>query len=384
MRPQRLRRVRPAAISAGTIFGLTLALVAGLVVATAVKLFVFDRRAKPVAEAPRVKLTVAAVNILDKQQVLPAQVKTVSVATEKYEQYVKMAKELGTKLLEGNQPINRTTLKPIAAEEPLFENQFEPLGYPESIKERLAEGKRAVLVEVPARQAMVQVGDVVDILCTVSNRTPAFGGDNGSATAALAKNLRVVARFNTTRTAATPPPGEYRSYTLEVDPWQFAAIELAKSVGGIFSLSVASKSGGGAADAVLAAASATTEESPSKIVEARYNTTGRVTVADLATLFGIEEPPQIFRLERLSGNSQLAPIDYPGFRPRSEEKPSPTGVKPAVGPEKKKSATPAEGGGSKPASSAPKKAIDAAVANNLGFQPTNDLNPGCKTCGKKR
>lgn len=258
MRPQRLRRVRPAAISAGTIFGLTLALVAGLVVATAVKLFVFDRRAKPVAEAPRVKLTVAAVNILDKQQVLPAQVKTVSVATEKYEQYVKMAKELGTKLLEGNQPINRTTLKPIAAEEPLFENQFEPLGYPESIKERLAEGKRAVLVEVPARQAMVQVGDVVDILCTVSNRTPAFGGDNGSATAALAKNLRVVARFNTTRTAATPPPGEYRSYTLEVDPWQFAAIELAKSVGGIFSLSVASKSGGGAADAVLAAASATT------------------------------------------------------------------------------------------------------------------------------
>lgn len=373
-----LPREPRAAVRAGTVFALTLAVVAGLVLATIVKLFIWDRKPAPVAEAPRYKVTVAAVNILDKQQVTAAHLKTVAVTREKLDEYLKQAKELGTKLLEGNQPLNRTTLKPIPAEEPLFENQFEPLGYPESVKERLAEGKRAVIIEVPARAAMVQVGDVVDVLCTVSNRTPAFGGDNGSATATMARNLRVIARFNTTRTAATPPPGEYRSYTLEVDPWQFAAIELAKSIGGVFSLSVESRAGG-PPDTVLSAATASGEESPSKVVEARFNSTGRVTVGDLATLFGVEEnQPVVLQMERLSGNSHLAPVEYTVRPHRRGDKPPAGGIKPASAPGSQKSAPPA---GGKTTSMAP---LDSG--DNMGFQPVAAASSSsdCKNCAKKR
>ncbi len=388
MLAQRQSRERFAAVRAGTVFALTLALVAGLVLATMVKLFVWDRKPQPVAEAPRYKVTVAAVNILDKQQVTQAHLKTVTVPREKYDEYLKLAKEMGTKLLEGNQPLNRTTLKPIPAEEPLFENQFEPLGYPESVKERLAEGKRAVLIEVPARAAMVQVGDVVDVLCTVSNRTPAFGGDNGSATATMAKNLRVIARFNTTRTAATPPPGEYRSYTLEVDPWQFAAIELAKSVGGVFALSVESKAGGAPPDAVLGASTGPVEESPSKIVEARFNTTGRVTVADLATLFGIDDQPVAFRMERLAGNSRLAPVEYSVRQRRRDDRPTPGGVRPASGPGGSQKSVPPSPGkdGVKSSSLAPQNSSNSVATDNMGFQPVAAASSSseCKNCAKKR
>jgi Flp pilus assembly protein CpaB len=367
-------------VSASTVFGLTLALIVGLALATAVKLFILDRRAKAApAEAPKVKLTVAAVNILDKQQVASSNLKTIQVSRERYDEYLARARELGTKLLEGNQPVNRTTIKPVPAEEPFYENQFEPLGYPESLKERLADGKRAVIVEVPSKQAMVQVGDRVDLLCTLSNETPAFGTVNGSATAALAKDVRVVARFNTTRTAAQPPTGNNRTYTLEVEPWQFAAVELAKAVGGQFSMGVTARSGDN--PLMRETPAAFRDDNAYKSVKARYEATNRVTTAELALLFGVQDPPPRYRLERFAGNSRLPTLEFRSA-PKPAEEPA-GGVRPAVGPEKRSDAR--SGGGETPATYSP--SADGSVAKervNNGFKPVANQAEDCPTCAKKK
>src|SRR5262249_41267087 len=164
--------------------------------------------------------------------------------------------------------------------------QFEPLGYPVSVKEKLVDGKQSVILEVAAKDTMVQVGDVVDVLCTLSNDNPVFGPAGSSATAVLAKNLRVVARFNTTRTAAQPPPGPNRTYTLEVEPWQGAVLELAKQVKGAFALTVSRLPESDSSE-VLASGSTVTEPSKNayQIVAANFAQTKRVTMADLATLY---------------------------------------------------------------------------------------------------
>src|SRR6266851_5112508 len=223
---------RMAAVSSGTLFGITLAIVAGLVVAASVKLFILDQKPKPVPPPEMRELTVAAVNILDKMQIGAGQVKTIQVPLAKYQDWEKRARDNNTEMLIGKQPVNRTTVLPIPAEEPIFANQLEKMSYPEPVSNRLHDGMRAVIVEVPAHDAMVQVGDQVDVLCTMSADNATFGKGSTN-TAALAKHAAVVARFGTTRTGAQAAPGDRtRSYTLEVTPYRFALIELAKSLGG--------------------------------------------------------------------------------------------------------------------------------------------------------
>ena len=142
----------------------------------------------------------AAVNLMDKSLILPNQVKTISVSKEEYDRITS-----NPKYLRGNQPVNRTTVRSIRAEEPIYDDYLEPLQYPKPVSLKLCPGKRAVIIEVPSKQVMVQVGDHVDVLCTLSN--DAFGPGK-IATAVIAKDLRVVARFNTTRTYAQPANGD--------------------------------------------------------------------------------------------------------------------------------------------------------------------------------
>src|SRR5262249_38831488 len=140
---------------------------------------------------------------------------------------------------------------------------------------------------------------------------PIFGPAGSGATATLAKNLKVVARFGTTRTAAKPPPGPTRTYTLEADPWQAAVIELAKSMGGAFSLNPRASRAG---DVVAAKAdkgdAAKAEDEAYKTVSERYEKNNRVTAVDLALLFGVRPAPprHIQILERMAGNTPLPPF----------------------------------------------------------------------------
>jgi Flp pilus assembly protein CpaB len=383
------RPYRQGAINASTVFAITLAIVAGLIFAMVAKAFVFDRKQVKVQEPEKVKLTVAAVNILDKQEVLPQHIKTITLNKDEYDRLLASERFKGRTLLKGNQPVSRTTKEPINAEEPLFAEQFYPLSYPESVDKRLGPGKQSIIVEVPAKDTMVQVDDVVDVLCTLSNDNPVFGPAGSSATAVLAKGLRVVARFNTTRIAAQPPPGPNRTFTLEVDPWQGAVIELAKQVKGAFSLTV-SRQGESEGGEMLAIGPAGVDvpKNPYQIVAANFNQTKRVTMADLALLFGVEPAPpeKVFRLEQYVGNRQGPTREYRNLDvPATEETlpaPMKNGVKPAVGPARNspRPTTLRDGAFNSSTSMAARE----AVHSNFGFKPVGGDPNECKTCEKKK
>jgi Flp pilus assembly protein CpaB len=377
---------RQAQIHAGTVFALTLALLAGLIGAYLFKVYVLNGKTPPpeTKAPPTFPLTVAAVNIMDRMQITQGQVKTVNVSKEEYDRVAS-----NPRYLRGNQPVGRTTLKSIKAEDPIFEDSLEPLEYPRPVSLSLHPGKRAVIVEVPSKAAMVQVGDRVDVLCTLAN--DAFGpGQN--ATAVIARDLRVVARFNTTRTAAQPDkPDTTRTYTLEASPYRHALMELAKSVGATFTLSVTARS----ADDSGVAREASTDEDPE---------TDRVTSADLAKLFGIKPPPPVaerprWEIERWSGTERMGSIIYELVLPdQPAAPPKGTGPAPKAGsslpktgsqaPRSQAPAAPAAPRAQAPqfhltgtmlATTAPPPAAPAAD-NTFGFRAPVDKSPAaCKT-----
>jgi Flp pilus assembly protein CpaB len=221
------------------------------------------------------------------------QVKRVSVTKAKYDEYKAEEKSKGP-LLVGNQPIGRVSKETLRAEEPIYESQLKELHYPESVSKKLEPGKVASIVEVPTRNTMVQVDDRVDVMCTVTNSNPQLGPTE-TRTAVMAKNVRVVARFNSTRDAAQPAPGTTRPYTLEVTPYRYGLIELAKSIGGVFALRIHDKSG----DSLSGSPAAEEEEDPPGDQP--------VTTEDLARVFGFEpqQAPKYFEVESFNGVAQI-------------------------------------------------------------------------------
>jgi Flp pilus assembly protein CpaB len=308
---------------------------------------------------------------MDKQSIEPGYIKTIDVPVEERNRWLKEASNRKTRLLDGGQPVGRTTVKALRAEEPVFEDMLEPFQYPRPVSELLAPGKRAAIVEIPASQAMVQVGDHVDLLCTLSNDTAGFGIGN-TATAILTRGAKVVARFNTTRTAATAPAGANRTYTLETSPYRYAMIELAKSIGGKFALSVSprtSEDGNGNGNGLLQMGMAAESDDPE---------TDRVTTGDLARLFGIvpatASPERSWEVERFSGldrGTSLVFANYGG--PNSPPGRSNPGVPRQAG-------TPLNPGHNDPKAAG----TNTAAAPNGGFRPVEDPNAGCKTCGGKK
>jgi Flp pilus assembly protein CpaB len=405
-------RSRRAAINASTVFAVTLAILAGLIFAYVFKVFVLDRKkeAAPQPAPEKYRLTLAAINMSDKVLVQPGMTKTVTVSKERYDEVLKeygldpkgygkvLADGRRNALLRDAQPLGRTTIKSIRAEEPMFEDQFEPLNYPVSLKELMKPGKQAVMIEVPGKTTMVQVDDVVDVQCTISNEAPVFGPAGSSATAVLARGVRVISRFHTTRTAAAPPTTPEWPYTLEVEPWQGAIIELARNVGGQFKLSVSGTvknlDGSEIKAGSTSPSDGTQYEKASEIVAANFANTGRVTVNDLALLFGVENPPPeyVHRLERLAGNVQQPTIEYRGLKPpppepkdtKSPTKPASNGNGNGNGAKSDEKTKPASG----PTSSSDRPSgysYSSAMTSrgNMGFQAPVDPN-ACQHCGKKK
>jgi Flp pilus assembly protein CpaB len=381
--------VRRAAINASTVFAVILAILAGLIFAWVFKVAFLDRKPQPKpAEEKRIPLTVAAVNIPDKTRVTPGMIKTIRLTQEEYDQRLAAARVDRRTVLVGNQPVDRTTVTVIKAEEPMFEGQFEEFTYPVPVSKLLAPGKQSVMVEVPANTTMVQKGDLVDVMCSLSNERPVFGPAGSSATATLAKAVRVIARFHTTATAARPPAGNSWPYTLEVEPWQAAAIELARQIGGQFSLTVASGDVGSTGDslgATPASASNTVAEQAYKNAAARYAETGRFTVSDLAALFGVEEPEpeRFFRLEMMAGNRPAGVRDYPlppaPKETKDEKSPAKNGTMPAPAPSNTTKPRASSGNAS--------RSVASNTGNKgagFGFHPVGWDPNACPTCGKKQ
>src|SRR5262249_50105483 len=225
----------------------TLAIIAGLIFAWVFKtVFLTPKKAPAPPVEPTYRVTVMSLSVSDQTRISPLQVKRVSVTKAKYDEYKAEERTKGP-LLVGNQPIGRVSKESLRAEEPIYESQLKELHYPKPVSEMLEPGKVASIVEVPARNTMVQVDDRVDVMCTITNSNPQLGPTE-TRTAVMAKNVRVVARFNSTRDAAQPAPGPLRQYTLEVTPYRHGLIELAKSIGGVFALRIHDKSGSSLAD----------------------------------------------------------------------------------------------------------------------------------------
>jgi Flp pilus assembly protein CpaB len=402
-------RRRAGAIHASTVFAVVIATVAALICTLVVKTVFFDKPSKGPEAGPALRaLTVAAVNMTDKVFINEGMFKTIKVSEEEYRKKVNGSQTGNRVMLEGNQPYGRTTIKAIKAEEPIFEDQLEPLTYPEPVSNRLAPGKRAVVIAVPSNATMIQVGDHVDVLCTLTHDSPLVQ-QGATTTAVMAKNLKCIARFNSTRTAVQPDPrSPTRTYTLEATPYRAALIELAKSVGGQFNLTVSprqpSEEGAGAGS--VGAVADVGAEDPQ---------TDRVTMEDLAKVFGIkppEPPPPVWQVERYSGVNRGAPLLFPGYSNAVPEKPAekqPAGARgePGVRPPATRldssNAAPAQSpprnpvipassgsGGGNRSSAAPAsgqggvRGRTTAVASNYGFRApgTSANNRGCPGCGK--
>ncbi len=365
--------VRRAAINASTVFAVILAILAGLIFAWVFKVAFLDRKPQPKPqEEKRIPVTVAAVNIPDKTLITQSMVKTIRLTQEERDQLLARTKNDPRSVLTGNQPVGRTTVTPIRAEEPMFESQFEELAYPRPVSEFLAPGKQSVIIEVPANTTMVQRGDLVDVMCSLSNEKPVFGPAGASATAVLSKARKVIARFHTTATAGRPPAGDMWPYTLEVEPWQAAAIELARKIGGQFSLAVSARG----PDGDVLSPTSTVDSDMYKAAEDRYAETNRFTVTDLAALFGVEEPePEaVFRLERLVGNRSVGTLEYK----------LPNGVTNSTSNKSggKSTTKPASTSGTKTSSTA--NGSGSSQVANLGFHEVGYDPNKCKTCGKKK
>src|SRR5262249_30169909 len=155
-----------AAIQASSVFGITLAILAGLIFAWVFKVVLLTpRKEPPPPPEPMVPLTVATFNIRDKQKVL--EVKTVNLPRSEYEARLKgWQKRFGKDAvpLQGNQPLNRTTKEPINAEEPFFESQLEKYDFAPSLSSKLAPGHRAVTLTLPVDKCsggLIRANDIV-------------------------------------------------------------------------------------------------------------------------------------------------------------------------------------------------------------------------------
>ncbi len=367
---------RPSQLQGTTLFALTLALLAGLVGAYLFKTYFLNAKSPAPPQQPdnSVEIYTLAVNLTDNVQLQPSHFRKVRLSKEEYDRFRGQESKLGAMLAGLNQAVGCVTKEKVKADEPVFETQIFRPEYPVPVSTKLRPGMRAVIVKVPADAAMVQIDDRVDLLCTISNTDFGIGQ---TATARLVKDAKVIARFNTTRPGALPIPNDpNRTYTLEVTPYRHGLIELAKSLGGVFSLSVSFRP-----DKSKSVPSMAVELVPDSDPD-----TDRVTSADLAKLFGIHaaslpERKPVLVVERFSGVSQKGSFRFLGVaqpgQPATGGTPGefiplpPIPVTPA-GPTTESSIS---------SDDATAYAADNGTSNNMGFRPPTPTGTGCKTCG---
>ena len=309
LRPPR-RAPRRAAVGANTVFGVALAIIFALIFAWLFKTFVLDRpKPQPVAAPVTVPLAVAATNIYDQFMIKSQHIKTIQVSQQEYD---RITKGRPSPPLKGNQPLGRVTRKGVSirAEEPIYEDMLEPHQWPPAVSEVLAPGKRGVILQIDSKDAMARVGDVADIYCLMPKDSL---GIPDSRTALLARNSRVVARNNTTLQANQGWTEGMRTYTLEVSPYNYALIELAKSMGGKFSMTTSQKP----------EESPVSVETPPDALDKKQKSGDLVTLADLKEVFGVEDPPTPrpapppWGVERLVGLRRTDTMNFPNYQPRS-------------------------------------------------------------------
>jgi Flp pilus assembly protein CpaB len=366
-----------------------MAILAGLIFAWVFKVVLLAPKEKPAPPAMRT-LTVAAFNLRDKIQIYPHQVKTVSISEEEYQRIKNAPENRGRTMLEGNQPIYRTTTKSIMAEKPIFNDELEPFEFTQALSTRVKAGMRAVNLRLDSEHCeggLIRTKDKVDVLCTMSNENLPGGS---TATAIIAKGVDVIARNDTTETydavnqyAGLGVGDSLKSYTVQTTPFRASLIDLARKLDAQFTL-------------VLSPDTSSAEETTA----AKEPDPSVVTTAHLAELFGIR-PPEPGRpdwlVEHVVGVKRVGYQDFPA----TSQRPTTNGT----GTQKK---TNGSGSGDTSSKAAPRNGTQRPMWSTQVRQSSNQLYPsaqaalsstgsvasndfgfrpkpkGCPTCGGKK
>jgi Flp pilus assembly protein CpaB len=222
-------------MKASTLFGLTLASMMGLAVVVGAKYVGYFDNA-PLVEPRKSDLPEILVSSRNIFRGVTPSAKDVKVRklTESERDYYARYKD---KLLP---PVPsavelRIAAQSIPAGQPLTDDMFEKVGIPESVTERLDPGMRTVSLVVPKERAgggLLQVGERVDILMTSAVCSEPRCGSPFTATATIARNLKIVVkRDNLWKVMAGVPEEKPVSLILQANPYRAALLEYAKMKG---------------------------------------------------------------------------------------------------------------------------------------------------------
>jgi Flp pilus assembly protein CpaB len=218
---------------ASTLFALTVAVLLGLAVAITARYTGFF--ASPVVEKTEVKkadiqVLVAARNLFANDMIdgtgtrvrllRPDEVANYEKARDQYLPPVPQAATL------------RIAAKNIYADQPILKEHLKDMVKPEALNTRLLPYMRAVSVSLPRDRSaggLIQVGEWVDVFLTseVQNEQT-----KAVRTACIVPKARVISKRNTLWPIFAPlPEGKPVEFTLEVNPYRAALIELTRSKG---------------------------------------------------------------------------------------------------------------------------------------------------------
>lgn len=229
-------------MKASTLFGLTLASLVGLGVVVGAKyLGYFDNSPPPEVKKTKsdAQILVAGKNLFKGTAPFSADVKVRPVTEEELDFYQKNKDKLLAPVASAVE--GRVLAKNVAAGQPLYDDHFEPQAFPEAVTDRLDPGMRSVGLVLPRERAgggLIRVGERVDVLLTSIVETDTSGCKDCvakspfNATAAIARNLKVIIKRDNLWTVMQPVPQDKPvSFILQANPYRAALIEFCKSKG---------------------------------------------------------------------------------------------------------------------------------------------------------
>jgi Flp pilus assembly protein CpaB len=214
---------------ASTLFALTAAVVIGLSVATVAK-YAGYFGTPPVASKQEIQVLVAARNLFAGDTIDASGVKTRALRPDEIEGWQK-AKELYLPPVVQAAAL-RIAQKNIYADQPILKSDLKDMIKPDPLNMRLVPNMRAINVSVPKERSaggLIQIGEWVDVIFTSE-----VENDRSRAvrTACIAPKVRVISKRNTLWPIFAPlPENKPVDFTLEVNSYRAALIELARTKG---------------------------------------------------------------------------------------------------------------------------------------------------------
>lgn len=287
-------------MKASTLFGMTAALVIGLGVLVGARYTGFFDAAPPPEKknGNGTQILVAARNLIRGTAALPGDGKVRPLLDSERDFYEKFKSKLLSPV--ANAVEFRVLVKNVPAGQPLLEEYFEPSGLPEPLTARLEPGMRSVsllLSKENAAGGLLRTGERVDVLLTSVVRSNPGCRDCQpvapfTATAIIARNLKIVVKRDTLLTVMAPVPEDKPvSYMLEANTYRAALIEFAKGKGKLTLTPSASPMPTGAGGATSSDPDSREYRDEDKRIQEFSNNELIVTDADLERIFNLRSRP---------------------------------------------------------------------------------------------